>query len=302
VQQLIKKQQIIMADNKNNPTSKRIAMLLGLVLIAGAGLFYVFYTKSVDTENKLNAQKNEMIANLSKSRDSIAIVITENSSIKSELLVEQQKITNLIDELSASNATIEELTKYKAEVVKLRKQVAVLKNDKMELVQKYEALKNKQDSTAYVLENTIKSKDKLEEMNIDMNKMVKKSSRVSFVNLKTETLKQGRSGGSIVTNVASKVNILKISFMVIGNKLTNPVEKEYYVQIIDSKNNIMGDKLSKKFGPMILDYSYASKFKYVNENLEVNNDLELENLEKGTYFVNIFDRDQLALKTSFVLK
>ena len=99
-----------------------------------------------------------------------------------------------------------------------------------------------------------------------------------------------------------KVNFLRLNFVIIGNKQTIPVEKEYYVQVIDPKNNIIGNKLSKKFGPMILDYSYSSKFNYVDSNLEVASGMDMSKAEKGNYFVNVFDKEQLVLKSSFTLK
>src|SRR5690242_3152177 len=103
---------------ESSRSSKKLSIILILLFLIGGYSFYLY-----DNNAKLNSEKSVLINNLIKSRDSISTVITENSSIKEELLVEQQKITNLIDELKESKATIEELNKYKAEVVKLRKQV-----------------------------------------------------------------------------------------------------------------------------------------------------------------------------------
>ncbi len=283
-------------EKKSN--SKPIIILLFIALLGAGGYAYYSFTATEEMEK----QKLTMIDQLTKSRDSISLVLNDNSSIKSELLIEQQKITNLIDDLNSSKATIEELNKYKEEVIKLRKQVAVLKSDKMELVQKYEALKNKQDSTVIVLENTNKDKDDLKKQTIEMGLMVKKSSRVAFASLKVEPqFKSGTSEGKL-NNSASKVNYLYVEFMIIGNKLTKPIDKKYCVQIIDPKNNVIGNKLSEKFGPMILDYSYSSSFSFEESNLEVKSGIAIKNAEKGTYYVNIFDREILVLKSSFNLK
>ena len=286
----------------NKKPSNKLKIALFAIILGISGFSYYIYNESAETENKLNAEKAVMIDKLTKSKDSIALVINDNTSIKSELLVQQQKISNLIDELKVSKSSLEELNQYKVEVARLRKQVAVLQNDKMELVQKYEALKNKQDSTLVVLESTTKSKNKLEELTVDMNRMVKKSSKVNFASLKTETISKSKSGGANYTDNSNKVNFLRLSFVVIGNKQTIPVEKEYFVQVIDPKNNVIGNKLSKKFGPMILDYSYSAKFSYVDTNLDITSGLDVVKAEKGNYFVNVFDKDQLVLKSSFTLK
>ncbi len=290
-----------MEETDKKPSNKLTIALFAI--IAGiSGFSYYMYDQSVQTEGKLNAEKAVMIEKLTKSKDSISLVINDNSSIKSELLVQQQKISNLIEELKVSKSSLEELNQYKVEVARLRKQVVVLQNDKMELVQKYEALKNKQDSTMIVLESTTKSKNQLEELTVDMNRMVKKSARVTFASLKTETIAKSKSGGATFTDNSSKVNFVRLNFVAIGNKQTIPVEKEYYVQIIDPKNNVIGNKLSKKFGPMVLDYSYSAKFSYVDTNLDVTSGLEMSKAEKGNYFVNVFDKEQLVLKSSFTLK
>lgn len=278
--------------------NKYILIVLLLLLLGISTYSYFMYKDSIVLEN----EKTEMIDTLTKSRDSINVVISQNSSIKNELLVEQQKISNLIDNLNQSNTTIAELKQYKSEVIKLRKQVSVLKNDKMLLVEKYEALKNKQDSTVDVLENVSKKNTKLEVLNTDMNRMVKKSSRVAFAQIKAETFIRSKSGAVIPTVNHKKANFFKLGFVVLGNKFTTPIEKEYYVQIINPSNNVIGNKLSKKFGPMILDYSYSSTFRFVDTNLDISTGLDLSNLEKGTYLVNVFDKDQIVLKSSFSLE
>ena len=165
-----------------------------------------------------------------------------------------------------------------------------------------EFLKVQRDSTILVLSNSKKYNDTLVAMNENLNLVIKKGSKISIVNLKTATLKQSKSGKLESTDKASKVNILQITFMIIGNKISKPCEKEYFVQIIDSKNNIVGEKQTKKFGSMILDYSYSSPVKFKNESLEVSAELALEDVEKGTYFVNVFDRGELASKTTFALR
>ncbi|WP_310556764.1 hypothetical protein [Flavobacterium sp.] len=282
-------------------TYKISNLILGISLVSILGLSLVIFKNIKDTEKKLKLEKQVLILSLTKSKDSLSIVINENTSIKTDLLVEQQKIVNLINEVNSSSTSIEQLAIYRNEVVKLRKQVSVLKKEKLEIASNYHSLKRKQDSTTYVLENSKKSFDELKAQNNDMSRKIIKSSKISLVNLKTETLKNGLSG-SFATDKASKVNALKVSFMVVGNKLAKSCQKQYYVQIIDSNNNVIGEKRSVKFGPMILDYSYSSTFEFENENLEVSSDLEIQNPEKGMYFVNIFDKENLALKTSFVLR
>lgn len=290
---------IIMAlDKEKHPkkNSKTLIAILLAVIIGGIAMYYGYENQ------QLNLQKKNILTDLAKSQDSLDIAINENTSIKEELIVEKQKLSNLIEEVKASEISLKELDRFKAEVLRLRKQVTILKKEKLQLVEKYDALKMSQDSTKYALEIAASKNEKLEVQNTDMNKMIRKSNKVSFVNLKVETLKQGLSGGAIATDKAVKVNILAIKFTIIGTKLTSPIVKEYFVQIMDENDVVIGEKLSKKFGPIILDYSYSSRFKYDRENIDVSADIKIPNSKVGKYIVTIFDKTEPVLKTSFVLK
>lgn len=284
-------------------TNKKVLILILLVLFIGGYSYYLY-----DSNTKLNTEKTALIDNLTKSRDSISTVINENTSIKEELLVEQQKITNLIDELNESKTTIEELNKYKVEVVKLRKQVAMLKNDKMELVEKYEALKNKQDSTLTVLENKEKYRGVSSQREISTNYThaqnikVSRSKDVIFANLTVETFSANK--GLTKMNPTSKsevVNFCKLKFLIRGNSSVDNSKGKYYVQIINPNGDVIGKRLSRKFGSIVLDYSYDEDFSYNGENLEETSGLPLTDLIKGNYVIYLFKNDKIALKSGFTL-
>jgi hypothetical protein len=292
---------------KNDRTNKKLLILLLLTLVIGGYSYYLY-----DSNAKMTMEKSALIDKLTKSKDSITIVINENSSIKQELLVEQQKITNLIDELKESKTTIEQLNKYKAEVVKLRKQVAFLKNDKMKLLHKYEALKNMQDSTMTVLKNndeknadynsTSKVVDNNEGTSFSESIKVSKSKNVIFANLSAETFSTNKTLTKMVsTDKTEEVNFCKIKFLIRGNSSVTNSKGRYYVQIINPEGEIIGYRRSHKFGSIVLDYSYDEEYSYTGENTEESSGLPLTNLIKGYYTINLFKDDKIVLKSSFKL-
>lgn len=75
----------------------------------------------------------------------------------------------------------------------------------------------------------------------------------------------------------------------------------YYVQVIDSKNNVLGEK-RPSLSENSLTYSFATTVKYENKSVEVSQDLPGTNFEKGLYFVNVFDKGELVSKSNFSLK
>jgi hypothetical protein len=46
----------------------------------------------------------------------------------------------------------------------------------------------------------------------------------------------------IETDKARRADVLKISFTIAENQIAKSGDKVYYVQVIDSKNNVLGDK------------------------------------------------------------
>ncbi|HFG0566380.1 TPA: hypothetical protein ACGFUW_002158, partial [Flavobacterium psychrophilum] len=285
----------------NISSIKLISIGLAISLFCCLGFSYKIYHDFKITERILNAKKNEIISELKKSKDSLELAISENSLLKTDLIIERQKVTNLLDEINNTNIDLASLIKYKTEINRLKNIVASLTKEKLQLKKNNELLKIQRDSTILVLTQSKKYNDTLVAMNEDLNRVIRKGSKISIINLKTSTLKQTKSGDLESTDKASRVNLLQITFMVVGNKITKPCEKEYYVQIIDSKNNIIGEKNTKNFGVMILNYSYYSLVKFKNESLEVTAEITLENIKKGNYFVNVFDKYNLVSKTTFAL-
>ena len=72
--------------------------------------------------------------------------------------------------------------------------------------------------------------------------------------------------------------------------------------MIDSKNNVLGDKKTETFGENTLTYSFATNVAYENKTVKVTQDLKGKDFAKGTYYINIFNKGEMVAKTSFVLK
>jgi len=138
--------------------------------------------------------------------------------------------------------------------------------------------------------------------NEELSKTVEIASKLNVSNLKTAAYKLRSSGKQIETEKARKADILKISFRIDENKVAKQGDKTYYVQVIDSKNNVLGEKKTESFGENSLTYSFATNVKYENKSVEVSQDLPGNNFEKGLYFVNVFDKGELVSKSSFSLK
>jgi hypothetical protein len=64
----------------------------------------------------------------------------------------------------------------------------------------------------------------------------------------------------------------------------------------------MGERQTERFADKTLTYSYIANVKYENKTIEVVNNIKADKLEKGTFYVNIFDNGQLISNAIFTLK
>jgi flagellar basal body rod protein FlgB len=135
-----------------------------------------------------------------------------------------------------------------------------------------------------------------------LSKTVEIAQKLTISNLKTAAYKLRSSGKQIETDKARKADILKISFTIAENKVAKQGDKTYYIQVIDSKNNVLGEKQTENFGDNSLTYSFQTTVKYENKSVNVSQDLAGKSFEKGTYFVNVFDKGELVSKSSFSLR
>lgn len=288
--------------SKSNSSLKAIIAILALLLIGSLGYMYKLSTDNKETINVLETEKSAVMKDLEASKASLDEAIANNTSMSEELIAERDKVQKLMEEVEKSKGDAQSLAKYKAEAAKLREKVAALMKDVEVLKQENSKLTTKIDSTNVVLADSRRVNDTLVSKNDYLAKTVEKGSKLSVLNLQTTAVKQKSSGKQVETDKASRADVLKVSFMIAENQIAKSGDKTYYVQIIDSKNNVLGDKKTETFGDKTLTYSFISTVKYENKTVKVEKDLPVSNITEGTYFVYIFDKAELVSKSSFILK
>jgi hypothetical protein len=130
----------------------------------------------------------------------------------------------------------------------------------------------------------------------------KKYSKVSMSNVKAGAFISKSASKQEETTNASRADLLKITFTLDGNPNAKAGDKTYYFQIINGKNNVLGKRVTEFFDNESLTYSFKKSFDYNNESTTITQEFLQEEFQKGVYFINIFDRDDLVGKASFTLK
>ena len=294
-----------MENQKSNSSLKAIIIALALLLVGSLVYIYKATSDASTTQTLLDTTKNEkasVMKDLETLKATYDAAIAENTSMSDELIAERDKVVSLMANLQKSKGDAASMAKYKTQFFSLESKMKSMVKENEELKKQNVTLTTSRDSTVVVLVEAKKSNEVLVGQNEELAKTVEKGSKLSVLNLKTSAYKVKSSGKQIETEKAGRADVLKVSFTIAENNIAKSGDKTYFVQVIDSKSNVLGDKKTETFGEKSLTYSFTTNVKYENKTVQVSQDLSGKNFEKGTYFVNIFDKNELVSKTSFTLK
>ena len=294
-----------METQKSNSNLKAIIAVLAVLLVGS--LVYIFKmtsdAKSLQTElTTTKSDKATVMKDLEALKATYDAAIAENTSMSDELIAEREKVVNLMADLKKSKGDASSMAKYKNRYFALESKMKGMMAEIETLKKDNTTLTTQRDSTVMVLGESKKYNEVLIGQNEELAKTVEIASKLNVSNLQTAAYKLRSSGKQVATEKARRADILKISFVINENKVAKPGEKTYYIQVIDSKNNVLGDKKIENFGSETLTYSFATTVNYENKPVLVSQDLPGSSFEKGTYFVNVFDKNELVSKSSFSLK
>lgn len=296
-------QTITMENKSNNSGLKAAIVVLALLLLGSIGYIYKLTTDNKETVNTLTTEKETLAEELKAKIAEYDVMIADNTALKDELQAEQAKMVELLEQVEKSKGDVAAMAKYKASYLKLKGEMDNLVAENKLLKEENVTLTSSLDSTKVVLDDAKKFNDTLLVQNEGLTKTVEKGSKLAVLNLKVLAVKERSSGKQIETDKAGRADKLKVSFLIAENQIAKTGNREYYVQIIDSKNNILGEKKTIPAGDKTLTYSFITTVKYENKTVQVNEEVAGKDFAAGTYFVNVFDKNsELVSKTSFNLR
>jgi hypothetical protein len=291
-----------MENQKSNSNLKAIVIVLALLLLGSLGYIFKMSTDAevVRTELKTTlTEKESVMKDLQALKETYDAAIAENTTMSEELIKERDKVVALMADLKKSNGDV---SKFKSQLTALQNNMKVLIAENDNLKKQNVTLTVQRDSTRVVLVESKKANEVLTTQNSELAKTVEKGSILTVLNTKGAAYKVRSSGKQIETDKASRADILKVSFTIAENKIAKSGTKMFYVQVIDSENNVVGEKKVENFGTKSLTYSFTTNVKYDNKTVDVTEDLAGSKFVKGTYTVNVFDKAELVSRTSFSLR
>ncbi len=296
-----------MENQKSKSNLKAIVVVLSLLLIGSLSYIIKMTTeaKSLTTEiTTVKSEKDTVLDSLALLKTTYDEAIEDKTALSDDLIAEREKVVNLIADLEKSKGDATSMRKYRDQYNKLQGNMKALISENDGLKKANQTLTIQRDSTVVVLGEQKKFNDTLVIQNENLARKVEKGSKLTVMNLRTQAIKEKSSGKQIETEKASSADKLKVCFSIAANEIAKSGQKNYFVQIIDSKNNVLGEKKTETFGSQSLTYSFITAVNYANKSVDICEFLEGNgnDFEKGAYFVNIFDKGELVSKTSFTLK
>ena len=296
-----------MENQKSNSGLKAVIVILSLLLVGSLYFTYKLTTeaKKLSTDiTTVKSEKENVLDSLNILKDTYDKALEDKSAMSDDLIAEREKVLNLISDLKKSKGDVASMQKYRGQYLKLQDNMKVLMLENEGLKNANQKLTVQRDSTINVVGEQKKYIDTLATQNQNMSEKIERGSKLVITNLKTSSFKERSSGKQVETEKASRANRLKICFTIAANEIAKAGEKTYYVQIIDSNNNVLGQKKETTFGSQLLVYSFTTNVIYNNKNLDVCETLvtQEDELTKGSYFVNVFDKGELVSKSTFSLK
>lgn len=131
------------------------------------------------------------------------------------------------------------------------------------------------------------------------------SSLVSLSKFEAVAVKKATTTGDLkLTSQASRTKLINVSFTLDNNQVKHNIKDNFYVQIVDPKNNVMGLKKEQIIDEKSIIYSEKIEVLNTDQNsFKVNIKPYLEKtFYKGNYFVNLYYKNKLIANTSLVLK
>jgi hypothetical protein len=196
------------------------------------------------------------------------------------------------------------IQRYKVELGRLKEERKMLFKRADSLIAANQLLSLEMDSTNVVLSNTIKVVDSVTTKNVEMAETIKKGSVVNAVDLRGEAVILRSSGKIVDTRRSSRADKIRACFTLTPNPIAEKGDRTLFIQVINPKNNLLGDKAMIQFGDQVLNYSTTTTVFYENEELDVCAlvNAKEEDLIAGRYSINVFDGGQQVATSTMVLK
>jgi len=260
-------------------------------------------TSKIPFVNTENTEQKNILDSLNTLKAAYDVAILEKTALSQELELERKNVENLMEIIKASQ------NPSSAQIKIFRNQLSDLNSSLEGKVLEIKKLKSQNknllteiESQNVVMYNQKAENDTLISKQKKLESTLKDASKLSLSNFKVIALREKSSGAELETTKAKSTKKLKAIFTVNGNAVAKTGKRTFYIQVLDQKNNVLGDNKLIEFGnDKALVYSFIVSTDFQGKSVNVYGILNDE-FKKGTYFVNYFDKQEIMGSASITLE
>jgi len=293
-----------MDTEESNNKFKIIVGILTLLLIVLAVYTVTLYNENKDTVTILQDQKSNIESELQELIANYDEVIQDNEIKDKDLLEARERIEVLLNSVKDSKANIALIRRYKSEIGKLKDERTFLFKKADSLIAVNKLIVAERDNAFLELDETIKVIDSVTEENQEMADKIILGSIVRAIDLNGAGVIVKNSGKIVDTQRSKRADKIRACFALSSNAIAEKGDRMLYIQVINPKNNLLGEKEVLEFENGTLNYSASTKVFYENEELDVCSMVAAneEDLVEGVYTINVFDGSKLIATSKMTLK
>ena len=289
----------------NNKTLKFIFFtLLTTIFLLVLLLFFQKknMTKEMDLKMQFIEEKNILRDELDDLIEDHDDLLSEYGDLNEQLSKQDSVIQRQISEIRDLIRTKNDLNKAKVKIKALKEISKRYLANIDSLLEVNKTLSVQKDSVIKVNKNINWQNYKLNEENKKLVDKIDVGSRLEVYNLSI-TAYRFRKRREIKTRYAKKVQNIKVCFTIAKNKITNPGEKIFFLQIIDPNDSLIIRSDSLKINENEMYYTHMDSFVYENKEVEICTDWErTKRLLPGAYKLKLFIGNRLESEGTIRLK
>ena len=292
--------------NNDNQTKnfKRIIIFL-IILLFGLGAYtLILFQDSQANQQDLQEQKMAIAQELGDLKGTYDALLQDYQLQDQELIEARARIAQLLDSVESAKPSMAIIKRYRIEIARLKEERTMLFARADSLIQVTQSLSFMVDSTRVVLNQTRLESDDLRQKNKDLERILEKGAQLQIIDFSSSAVIVRRSGKIVDTKRASRADKIRACFTITPNAVAAPGERNLYLQVINPKNNLIGNRVTLEQGEERLYYSATTQVDFQQEEIDVciMVGAQEDDLIAGRYVLNLYQDSTRLATTTMLLK
>lgn len=277
---------------------KRIIVILGLLLLSLGVYTFVLFRESQENQLGLQEQKMAITAELADLQNTYDALMGDYQIQDQALIDARERIAQLRDSVESAKPSMAIIQRYRLEIARLKEERTMLFARADSLIQVTQNLSMTVDSTRLILSKSRLESDYLRQKNNNLERVIQMGSQLQIIDFSSAAVIVRRNGKIVDTKRASRADKIRTCFTISPNYVASPGQRDLYLQVINPKNNLIGNREILEQGDERLVYSAKTQIDFQQEEVDVciMVGAKEEELISGRYILNLY-QDLTRLST-----